>query len=195
MTLRRFLIGLAALFLALVLTHAASYGTIGYALGRASTHAIGPAGVTMFVLGLFITSFVLLVPRGIRRWMWSSTRAALRPDRTGKWLLPASHKLKRRNQNRVPRVEDARPVTFILLALPLPTHAGTPIALPSLPPIEPIGVPAAPTESRKTTDLAIALKSLGYRRGEYATVIATLDESLPLETLIRQALAKLRRVA
>lgn len=69
--MKRIIYGLVALFFALLLLQASSYGTIGHFVAHTTHNLIGAAGVAVLEVILLGIAFTLLVPRAVRRWLFA----------------------------------------------------------------------------------------------------------------------------
>lgn len=212
--MKRPLYGLVSLFAALILVRASSYGAVGRVIEHTGDRLIGSAGVALLVVILMLVAYHLLVPRSVRRWLLTFPelfhREALKPQvvRAAPRRAPARQRLVVVTgaelqglglQGLLAGMQGAPPsyaglqnhqmtvpeAAMLREANPRP-RARQVVEVPEVVPVR------SPAERMRLTDVETALKGLGYRKEEYKFV-QEMDGKLPIETLVRDSLAKLRK--
>lgn len=204
--MKRLIYGSLCLFLAFLLCQAASFGTIGRLFSHTAHNLVGAAGVAFLTVALLCAAFTLIVPRSVRRWLFALPGAVSRVSADPR---PATQPIRAPRRAAAPRQQIIVVTGAELQGAGLHALLTAATSAQNVPPEarsyaghqnayaparEAIDVPdggLVPAERMRLDDVRGALKQLGYQKHEYAFV-GSMDPSQPFETLVRDALKKLR---
>lgn len=180
---RRVLLGLLLLAATVFYMWAPSCGLLGRLFMRASSHLLGQTGSTLMALTMFVSAICLLVPHGAvgRLWRWFEfgrgvhVARAVEPKRAGQPLSPADAEVVRRIVRELLREQEQEPEH----QEPVKGEIENDDAL-------------APTDRIALEAVGGALKELGYKKREYAHIVAKMNPRLAPEILVRDALKQIR---
>jgi hypothetical protein len=207
--MKRFIYGLLSLFAALVLVRASAYGAVGRVIERTGDRLIGSAGVALLVVILMAVAYHLLVPRAVRKWLLTFPELFHQEAPKARHVERVPVRVPRAPRQQLVVVTGADLQGLGLQGLVAALNGGMAME-PTQPQLASAGprprarapqvveVPEVvsavpPLQRRKLDDVRGALREMGFKQYEFEPVLAGMDPTAPIETLLRDSIRTLSK--